>query len=560
MKENATSSDLKQNLQGWMIFFIVITSLIGSGIFSTGGPAIEVAGPGGALLALVIVGIIAICMAEGLSELTQLFPAPNAIVEYVRAFVDKDYAWVVGIAYWFTYISIFAGQNLMAAKLSEYWGLKQVWQIVLFYFATPTLLVCINLVGVGTFGWVEAVSGILKIILVVGLTIVLYVMAAQEGNWSGNGPIQVGFQHNSDYATNGFRAVAYVIPMIAFSFLGIESVAVTAFEARSSKSLRLPSQSIAYVALVLYFLCLLGQLLNVSWDNKHLPQIYGGIGNDTQGREKPIPEPGSSSMTIIALWAWGAIGHKALAGFLNGAMIFAVMSAGNTSLYIASRTLYGLARDVPRTTRLGRLANGFSHVVPSTGVPARALLLSAFAFIWLPFVSLKSGYAIQYLIEIVQISSSISCLIVWASLSFAYLRYYLWLKSCKEHLIGDRFAQFKRNTSEYKPFTVLAFAQPLPAIISIVGCLVVLGFCSATWWSSPVTFAKVAIGYTAPFFVAILFILFKIVNRRLWVRTGTNWADFSQALQTLKWYKSDEIDPEHELQEVTGTRSPPIMP
>ncbi|EAT82299.1 hypothetical protein SNOG_09964 [Parastagonospora nodorum SN15] len=47
---------LPQNLQGWMIFFIVITSLIGSGIFSTGGPAIEVAGPGGALLALVIVG------------------------------------------------------------------------------------------------------------------------------------------------------------------------------------------------------------------------------------------------------------------------------------------------------------------------------------------------------------------------------------------------------------------------------------------------------------------------------------------------------------------------
>lgn len=67
----------------------------------------------------------------------------------------------------------------MAAKLSEYWGLKQVWQIVLFYFVTPTLLVCINLVGVGTFGWIEAVSGIFKIILVVGLTIVLYVMAAQ---------------------------------------------------------------------------------------------------------------------------------------------------------------------------------------------------------------------------------------------------------------------------------------------------------------------------------------------------------------------------------------------
>jgi amino acid transporter len=39
-------------------------------------------------------------MAEGVSEFIQLFPAPNAIVEYVRAFVDKDLGWVVGIAYW----------------------------------------------------------------------------------------------------------------------------------------------------------------------------------------------------------------------------------------------------------------------------------------------------------------------------------------------------------------------------------------------------------------------------------------------------------------------------
>jgi amino acid permease len=46
------------------------------------------------------VGIIGICVVESLSELTQLFPAPNAIVEYVRAFIDEDLGWVIGIAYW----------------------------------------------------------------------------------------------------------------------------------------------------------------------------------------------------------------------------------------------------------------------------------------------------------------------------------------------------------------------------------------------------------------------------------------------------------------------------
>jgi amino acid transporter len=61
-----------------------------------------------------------------------------------------------------------------------YWGVRQIWQIVLFYFVTPGLIVAINLVGVGTFGWIEAISGILKIFLVVGMTIVLYVMAAES--------------------------------------------------------------------------------------------------------------------------------------------------------------------------------------------------------------------------------------------------------------------------------------------------------------------------------------------------------------------------------------------
>lgn len=54
------------------------------------------------ILAILIIGIIAICVMEGVSEFTQLFPAPNAIVTYVRVFVDEDLAWVVGIAYWYT--------------------------------------------------------------------------------------------------------------------------------------------------------------------------------------------------------------------------------------------------------------------------------------------------------------------------------------------------------------------------------------------------------------------------------------------------------------------------
>ena len=52
------------------------------------------------MVAITIVGLIAIAMLEGLSEMIQLFAAPNALVEHVRYFVDEDLAKVVGLAYW----------------------------------------------------------------------------------------------------------------------------------------------------------------------------------------------------------------------------------------------------------------------------------------------------------------------------------------------------------------------------------------------------------------------------------------------------------------------------
>lgn len=74
--------------------------MIGGGIFNNNAEALELSGPGGLIIAIIFMSIITICVGECISELVQLFPAPNAIVEYVMAFVDRDLGWLVGIAYW----------------------------------------------------------------------------------------------------------------------------------------------------------------------------------------------------------------------------------------------------------------------------------------------------------------------------------------------------------------------------------------------------------------------------------------------------------------------------
>jgi amino acid transporter len=165
-------------------------------------------------------------------------------------------------------------------------------------------------------------------------------------------------------------------------------VTVTAFEARTMRSLRLPSQSISYVVFALYFLCTIGEALNVDWMNKNLPFIDDG----SHIKSPPLTNPASSTLPIIATWQ---AGHHKLAGVINGLLIFSVLSASNTALYTASRTLYGMTREVPTSNTVGRILKKFSLVVPQTGVPAAALAISAIAFLWLPCIALDAGYAVQ---------------------------------------------------------------------------------------------------------------------------------------------------------------------
>jgi amino acid permease len=70
-------------------------------IFSTEGEIMNIAGPAGLLVAWAYVAITSICVLEGLAEMIVMWPVSNAMVEFVKVFVDRDLAVVVGLSYWF---------------------------------------------------------------------------------------------------------------------------------------------------------------------------------------------------------------------------------------------------------------------------------------------------------------------------------------------------------------------------------------------------------------------------------------------------------------------------
>lgn len=165
----------------------------------------------------------------------------------------------------------------------------------------------------------------------------------------------------------------------------MEIVSICGFEAYDRQSLRFPSKWIAYLVFVLYFSCAIGEAVNVSWSNSSLPVL--------DERKRDISSTSrSKSVLIIAVQQQGISG---LPGFLNACIIFAVLSAANTALYVSSRTLFGLTRGISphRGWPLSWLSK-LGTTTPNTLVPAWALVVSAIAFFWLPFLHLKGGLSI----------------------------------------------------------------------------------------------------------------------------------------------------------------------
>lgn len=185
-----------------------------------------------------------------------------------------------------------------------------------------------------------------------------------------------------------FIIFSYVVPIIAYGFLGLESVSVTAFEARDLRSLRGASRTLSYFIIAIYLFCAISEFLNVEWNDTALPKIYGGINKASINKGQPV----HNSRAIIVIAALRA-GHTRTAGLLNGCMIFSALSAANTALYISSRTLYGMTRKISPWRWL-RILRFLGSVWPKTGVPMWALFVSFLAFYWLPFLQLRGGYAI----------------------------------------------------------------------------------------------------------------------------------------------------------------------
>ncbi len=259
------------------------------------------------------------------------------------------------------------------------------------------LIVCINYFGIHFFGEFEFWLSSFKVITIVGVIIFSLVLAL------GGGPShdRTGFRYWRDpgafkeYITTGpsgrFAGFWSCMVNATFAYLGTELVGVTVAEAQNPR--RTVPRAIKltfYRILIFYCVSVLLVGMIVPYNSKEL--VFAN---------KNGKGAAASPFVVAAVIA----GVSSVSHILNACIVIFVFSASNSDLYIASRTLFGLATE-------GKAPAIFQRT-DRRGVPVYALGASAiFGLLAFMNVSNDSTVVFGYFVNLVTMFG----LIAWISI------------------------------------------------------------------------------------------------------------------------------------------------
>lgn len=297
-----------------------------------------------------------------LGEMAAWIPHSSGFAGYATRFCDPALGFALGWTYWCKYIITTPNQLTASALIIQEWPATSankvnpgVWVAV--FLVTIT---CINYFGIKFFGELEFWLSSIKVVTIVGVIILSFLLAVGAGP----GPA-TGFKYYKNpgafkpYIDTGAAGKFYgfwsSLVNAVFAYLGTELIGVTVGEAQNPRK-TIPRAIKLTFYRILFFYCLavffLGML--VPYNSEEL-RFANGAGTRA-----------SASPFVVAI----KLAHiKVLPGFLNACILLFTFSASNSDLYIASRTIYGLAEQghAPKIFRW----------TDKRGVPVPALAISA---------------------------------------------------------------------------------------------------------------------------------------------------------------------------------------
>lgn len=337
---------LERKLKTRHLTMIAIGGTIGTGLFLASGTTIHDAGPGGAIAAYLIAGIMVYFLMTSLAEMAAFIPISGSFSTYSSRFVDPALGFAVGWNYWYNNAIILALELSASSLIMKYWfphvpGI--IWSA-----SFLVIIFALNILSVKGYGEGEFWFSIIKvatiiIFIVVGLLMIFGIMKGHTGGFElltkGEAPFK-----------GGLLSIFSVFMVVGFAFQGTEMVGVAAGESENpEKDMPRSIRQIFWRILLFYVLAIFVIGCLISYKDPNL------LSSD-------VTNIAVSPFTLVFKHA----GFAFAAAAMNAVILTAVLSAGNSSLYVGSRVLWTLAEE-------GK-APKFLRKVSKSGVPTYAIL------------------------------------------------------------------------------------------------------------------------------------------------------------------------------------------
>jgi amino acid transporter len=427
-------------------------------------------------------------------------------MEFPRRFVSRAIGFAVGWIYWFAY-AVLAGQQLVAlsnaikfryddGKTFLNWETGERVDNAVWISVFLILVVTFNMLPVRVFGELEYIFGCFKLMFISMLILLMFFLsivqprgdayyAEPPGTRYWNDPYS--FFNPAYAAKNEKLETTHVIPgslgtllgvwttftSVLFSYIGMDIVAATAAESRALadvESMKMAARKINLRVITLYSLAMLTASFVVPMDH---PFING-----------KATSVSARSVFIIAVVE---AGMPNAAHFFNAVFCFSAFTCAINSMYIATRVLHTLAlrgQTGPEfiTKRLRACRSG---------VPVRAVLVTG-ALMMVAYMG-RYGAPGARLDELAN-NSTVSCLVVYATICATYLYFFRTLEDAK--LYGNTSeSQAASYDRDHPLYPYKSHGQWLKGCYGMAACIILILFNGLAAFLDPFNVRKFVSAY-----------------------------------------------------------------
>lgn len=371
---------LHRKLRTRHLTMIAIGGSIGTGLFVASGASVSQAGPGGALTAYALIGLMVYFLMTSLGEMAAHMPVAGSFSTYGTRFVDPAFGFAIGWNYWYNWAVTIAVELAAASIVMSYWfpdvpGV--VWSGIFLI-----VMFALNAISVKGFGESEYWFALIKVatvivFIVTGLVMIFGVMHGDAGVGIAN------FTTGDAPFVGGLPALIGVAMIAGFSFQGTELIGIAAGESEN------PGASIPRAVKQVFWRILLFYIFAIAVIGLLIPYT------DPNLLKSDVTDIGVSPFTLIFQNAGVAFAASAM----NAVVLTAVLSAGNSGMYASTRMLYALACEGKAPRFFARLsANGvpLNALYATTLIGALCFLTSIFGdktvYLWLLNTSGMTGF------------------------------------------------------------------------------------------------------------------------------------------------------------------------